>query len=425
MTGPGPRRTDLDFGATVVSEPMSGVEGVSFGLYFPTGSRYESAASNGISHFIEHLVFKGTPSRSADEINREIDLLGGASNAYTTKEIVCLHARVLAENLDRAFDLFADLATAALPEGIDEEIERERTVILSEIRGADDAPEDLVGHLIDAAFYGEHPLAMPVMGSAGVIAGLDVATLREHYARHLAGSRLVVAAAGAVEHDALVERVRARLNGAQRSAAPDPGPAPRPAGGRRVAERDTEQVQVGLSGPGVGARDRRWAAAELLSMIIGDGYSSRLFREVRDRRGLAYSVCSSMCSYSDVGSFNIDFGVAPGRLAEALEVVAGVLARVRDEGPTPEELDGARQSLRGAMLLGHETSGARMAYLADQVLNDRPNLDIGPDLLAVQRTGLDDLRALAAELLAGPLALAAVGPVPDGALPEGPLELPR
>jgi predicted Zn-dependent peptidase len=404
---------------------MSGVEGVSFGLYFPTGSRHESPRLNGISHFIEHLVFKGTPGRTADEVNREIDWLGGASNAYTTKELVCLHTRVLSENLPRAFEFFADLATESLPAGIEPEVERERTVILSEIRSTDDSPEDLVGHLIDAAFYGDHPLGMPVTGSAEVVSALSMDDLRRHYRERIVGNRVVVAAAGAVDHDELVARVKDRLNGSARALAPDAAPEPLALAGRHVLERDLEQVQISLSGPGVSARDPRWAAAELLSLIVGDGYSSRLFREVRDRRGLAYSVYSSMCSYTDVGSFNVDFAVAPERLAESLEVVSRVLAGVRDGDLTEAELAHAQQSLRGATLLGHEFTGARMAFLADQVLDEQPHLEIGPDLEAIAEVTLADLRALAAELLDRPLALAAVGPAPTGTLPEGALELPR
>ena len=417
-----PRRTDLDFGAVVVSEPMPGAEGVSLGLYFPTGSRHETAETNGTAHFIEHLVFKGTARRSADAVNREIDCLGGASNAFTTKELVCLHSRVLGENLARAFGLLADLATQGLPDAIETELERERAVILSEIRGIEDSPEELVGQLGDAALYGDHPLAFPIAGTSEVVSGLGLEALRRAYRERLVEGSVVVAAAGNVDHEQLLALTHAHLNGAARRGPPVP-PPPRARPQSRVLERDLEQVQLSLLAPGVRARDSRWAAAELLSIAVGDGYSSRLFREVRDRRGLSYSVGSTLCSYSDAGSLNIELGVEPERLGAALEVITRVLREVRDHGLSRDEIDAARQNLRGSLLLGHESTAARMAYLAGMVLHGEPHLELRRDLEAVERVRADEVRALAAELLGGGLALAAVGPVPSGVLPEGPLEL--
>jgi predicted Zn-dependent peptidase len=417
-----PRRTDLEFGAVVVSEPMPGASCVSLGLYFPTGSRHETPETNGSAHFIEHLLFKGTARRCSDAVNREIDCLGGASNAFTSKELVCLHSRVLGEDLERAFGLLAELATESLPDGIEAELERERAVILSEIRGIEDSPEELVGQLGDAALYGDHPLAFPVAGTAQVVSGLGLDALRRYYREQLVGGPVVVAAAGDVDHERLVALTRARLNGTGRSARAAPG-APEPSAGRRVLERDLEQVQVNLLARGVRARDPRWAAAELLCIAVGDGYSSRLFREVRDRRGLSYSVGSSLCCYADAGSLNIELGVDPGRLREALDVIGRVLREVRDGALGADELEAARQSFRTGLLLGHESSAARMAYLANLVLQAEDYLDLGRDLERVERVALEDLRELAAELLSEPLALAAVGPVPPGALPCGPLEL--
>ena len=205
-----PERSVLDSGASVVSESMPGVESVSLGLYFPTGSRHETQLSNGVSHFIEHLVFKGTPRRSADEINREIDLLGGASNAYTSKETICLYARVLSENLNRLLALFGDLATEALPTGVEEEVERERRVILSEIRAVEDSPEDLIGQLSDRVFFADHPLAMPIAGSAPAVGRLGLDEIRAHYRRHLVAGGMIVAAAGKVDHAASLATVPRR-----------------------------------------------------------------------------------------------------------------------------------------------------------------------------------------------------------------------
>ena len=409
-----PRRTDLESGAIVASEPILGADSVSFGLYFPTGSRHESVDNNGISHFIEHMVFKGTRTRSAEEINREIDLLGGGSNAYTGKETLCLHSRVLAEHLPRALALLADLAVHALPSGVDSEIEREREVILSEISAVEDSPEDLVGDLCDRAYFGEHPLALPVAGSARAVARLSSSEIRAHFVRHIVAHDMVVAAAGQVNHEALVALARQHLEAIPRGAPQPALLAPCVQYTSRVHERDLEQVHVCLSAPGVSRGEGRRRTAELLSLIVGDGYSSRLFREVRDRRGLAYAIYTSLATYVDAGSFNIYFAVAPEKLDETLEVVGRVLADVRAGGLSADELEAAKQHLRTSTVLGQEFSGARMAFLAEQVMLGDRDLSLALELDAIQHVSLAELRELAADLLAGPLALAAVGPLtPD------------
>ncbi len=419
-----PERSVLDSGASVVSEAMPGVESVSLGLYFPTGSRHETQRDNGVSHFIEHLVFKGTPRRTADEINREIDLLGGASNAYTSKETICLYACVLAEHLNRLLALFGDLASEALPTGVEEEVERERRVILSEIRAVEDSPEDLLGQLSDRVFFGDHPLAMPIAGSAPAVGRLGLDDIRAHYKRHLVAGGLVIAAAGKIDHAELVElasRHLGRIPTGTTRTSPSPE-APRPAS--RVLQRELEQVQVMLSAPGVSGRDPRWAAAELLSTIIGDGYSSRLFREVRDRRGLVYSIYSSLVSYSDAGRFDVSFSVAPAKLDETLEVVSRELANVRDGGISEAELDAAREHLRASLLLGHESTSARMSYLAEQLLFGEENLELERDLEELQQVTLGEVHALASAMLGGPLPLAIVGPVQSDSLPAAGWALP-
>ena len=390
---------------------MLGADSVSFGLYFPTGSRHETVQNNGISHFLEHLVFKGTQTRSAEEINREIDRLGGGSNAYTSKETLCFHTRVLPDQLPHAVELFADLATHALPDGLESEIEREREVILSEISAVEDSPEDLVGDLCDRAYFGEHPLALPVAGSARAVKRLGTAELRGHFARHIVARDMVVAAAGQVDHDVLVGLSREYLESIHVGPPAPSLEAPSVQGTNRVLERDLEQVHLCLSARGIARGATRRRAAELLSLIVGEGYSSRLFLEVRDRRGLAYSIYTSLASYLDSGSFNIYSAVAPEKLAETLEVVGRVLAEVRAGGLTQAELDAAKLNLRTSTILGYESSGARMGFLAEQTMLGDRELSLTAELEMVEQVTLSELRELAAELLAGPLALAAVGPV--------------
>jgi predicted Zn-dependent peptidase len=401
-----------------VSELRPGAESSAIGLYFPTGSRHETSSNNGISHFLEHLVFKGTPTRSADEINREIDLLGGLSNAYTSKEVVCFHASVLPEHLERAFALYADLIAHGLPPGLEAEVDRERAVILQEISALEDSPEDLVGDLADVAFFGDHPLALPVVGRACAVERLSLAELRSHSRRHLVSDSLVIAAAGRVKHDdlvALVERHAADLPRGRSSRVETP---PEPHAWTRVIERDLEQVHLCLSGRGILRDDPRRAAVCMLSCIVGEGYSSRLFREVRDRRGLAYTVGSSFASYTDAGTWNVWAGVAPERVAEALEVIGEVLSSLREEGARGDEVEAAREHLRGSLILGHEGPGARMAHLAEQVMIGADDLALEASLAAIQSVSEEQVRELAEELLGDRLAVAAVGPVPAGALPE-------
>jgi len=397
---------------------MDGVQSVALGMYFPTGSRYETPDTNGISHFIEHLVFKGTEKRTADEINREIDLLGGASNAYTSKEVICLHGRVLDEHLDRLVEFFGDMAAHALPSGVDAEVERERDVILSEISAVDDAPEDLVGDLADQAFFGDHPLGLPVVGSARAVERLSLARIRDHYRHHLVAENMVVAAAGRLDHDLLVESVRRHLDGLARGQAAGRGSAPTLQRATRILRRDHEQVHLCLSAPGISRGDARFAVQEVLSAIVGEGFSSRLFREVRDRRGLAYSVYSSTESYMDSGSFNVALSVAPERLVEALDVVGQVIREVREGRLLDDELVAAKSHVRGSFVLSHESPGARESFLAEQALLQSPHLDLEFELREIAKVELEAVRSLAAELFVGPWSLAAVGPVPSGALPE-------
>lgn len=419
-----PRRTTLDSGAIAVCETLPAARSVAFGLYFPTGSRHETAETNGVSHFIEHLVFKGTPSRTAQQVNREIDLLGGGCNAYTSKETLCFHARVLPEHLPRLVALFGDLAANALPDGLAHEVDRERDVILSEISAVEDSPEDLVGDLCDRTFFGDHPLALPVVGSAHAVRRLALPDIRAHFARHLVGRHMVVSAAGDVDPDALVALVREELGDIpDGEAAPSPTP-PSPRSGTSVETRDLEQVQICLSARGVHRTDPRRLAAEVLSTVLGEGCASRLFREVRDERGLAYSIYSGLAPYADTGSLNVYFGTGPDKLAETCAVVSRVLADVRDGGIRPDELDCAREQIRTSMLLGSDSAGARMAYMAEQALLGSERLDLEAALEAIEAVDLDAVHSLASDLLQAPLAVAAVGPVDPEALPRDGWELP-
>jgi predicted Zn-dependent peptidase len=400
------------------------VESVSFGLYFHTGSRHETQVTNGISHLIEHLLFKGTRRRTAEQINREVDLLGGASNAYTGKELLCFHARVLAEHLPRLVDLFGDMAANALPPGLDTEAEREREVVLSEIAAVDDSPEDLVGDLCDIAYFGAHPLGLPVVGSMPSVSTLDLEEIRRHFQRRIVARGMVVAAAGKIDHDALVGLASEKL-GAIPAGGPQPAEtAPTTEAGSRVVERDLEQVQVCLSAQGVRRSDPARHPAEILSAVVGDGVSSRLFREVRDRRGLAYSIYSSLASYLDAGSFNVYFGVSPDKLDRTFQVVGQVLGEIRRGELSADEFEAAKMHARVGAILSYESPTARMGHLAETVLVGEDRLEVEYELAGIEAVQLNGVRELAARLLEGPMALAAVGPVRPERLPADGWEIP-
>jgi predicted Zn-dependent peptidase len=331
---------------------------------------------------------------------------------------------VLSDHLPRILSLFGDLAAHALPPGTEPEVERERAVILSEIASIEDNPEELVGDLCDSAFYGDHPLALPVVGTASAVSRLQLPDIRTHLRTHLVARRLVVSAAGKVDHADLVRLVEENASDLPSGSAPSDSVTPSLRRTVRVVPRDLEQVQVCLSGGGVGRGDPRRPAADLLSAVVGEGCSSRLFREVREKRGLAYAIYSSLASYRDVGNFHVSFGVSPDRLEETLTVVLGVLADVRSNGITDEELDTAKHQLRTGVRLSHETPTTRMAHLAEQTLLGRDDVEVEQVLGAFERVTRSEVNALAAEFLSAPLAVGVVGPAPRELFPEGGLEVP-
>lgn len=419
----GAQRTRLPNGTIIVSESRGGAESVAFGLYFSVGSRSESARDNGISHLLEHLVFKGSARRTSEAVNREIDLLGGQANAYTSKEAVCFHNTVLPEHLERALALYSELVTECLPEGIERELDRERSVVLQEISAADDVPEERVADLADRSFFGDHPLALPVVGSTAAVARLDLAALRRHARANLVCDSLLVSAAGRLDHAWLVSRVErtlAELPRAPKAAAQEP---PSTCASTRIVERDLEQVQLCLSTRGVARDDSRRIAGEVLSCIVGEGCSSRLFREVRDRRGLAYSVGSSLACYSDAGSWNFWVAMAPENLGAVLEVIREVLVDLRTFGISAVELEAAREHLRTSWILGCESSAGRMGHLAEQALIGAQDLSLDGILEGLARVDGETIHELAREWLGTRLAIAAVGPVRRGLLPERGWEL--
>jgi predicted Zn-dependent peptidase len=409
------RRTVLPGGLRVISEQMAGVRSASIGVWVGVGSRDETPSLHGCSHFLEHLLFRGTRSRSAMDISVALDSVGGEFNAFTAKEYTCFHARVLEADLPLAVDVLGDMVTDSLISTAD--VEAEREVILDEIAMHDDDPDDVVHNLFASQAWGDGPLGRPIAGTAESIGALTRAQVARFYRRHYRPANLVVAVAGAVDHTKLVRQVR-RAFSRNDFLAGDESPLPpraedRP---RRVhpgtasTRRALEQVNLVLGVNGLTRTDDRRFALGVLNTALGGGTSSRLFQEVRERRGLAYSVFSFASHHADAGLVGVSVGCLPAKLDAVLSTVRSELAKVAADGITQDELDRGKGQLRGGMVLGLEDSGARMSRLGKAELVYDELLSIDEVIARVDAVTLDDVRQIASQLFTQPEILAIVGP---------------
>lgn len=390
-------KTTLDNGVRLVTERLEHAYSVTAGLWMEVGSRDEEPAQGGISHFIEHMAFKGTAKRDALAIARELDRMGGMANAFTSKEITCFHARTLAELLPEIADLLTDIFL--FPSYPAPELERERQVILQEISSVEDAPDELVHVLFGRDYWPESPMGRPVLGDAESVGAVSRQDLVDYLAGSYVPAKLVVAAVGDLEHERLVELMAPALSGLPVSTGRNHRQPPSPQPGLRVHRRDSEQVHVAMGAPGPSAKDPDRFAGALLNVILGGNMSSRLFQEVREKRGLAYAVFSYLSSYSDAGLFGVYLGVAPGRSPEALKVVKDELARLAVEPVSHEELVHAKEHTKGSILLAAENSDSRMSRLARNEFNfgrDVPLEEVVANIEAVQ---VEDLTRVAARCL--------------------------
>jgi predicted Zn-dependent peptidase len=353
----------LPNGLVIITEPMEHVHSVSVGIWLRSGSRREPAELNGISHFIEHMVFKGTARRSAEDIAREVDRVGGMLDAFTAKEMVCFNTRVLDEHLPKTFDVLADIVLE--PKFAADDIAREQSVVIEEIRMTQDNPEDLVHELFTQNFWNSHALGKPILGTPETVGSFDRATLQKWFQEYYAPNRLVITAAGHLTHAQLVDLVSAsfgRLEAVQDGDF-DPKPEITPHITLRT-KRELEQVHICLGVPALPLTDRRRFAVSILNNILGGGMSSRLFQNIRERQGLAYSIFSEMNSYRDTGALSVYAGTSLDTAAQLVRSVLDEFRRMKDEPLDEEELRRAKDHLKGATLLALEGSGARMSSLA-------------------------------------------------------------
>lgn len=392
------RATELDSGVRVVTEAVPSVRSVALGLWVRTGSRDEAADQAGVSHFLEHLLFKGTERFTAIELNERFDSLGASFNAATSKETTHIHARFLDEHLGEVFDLMSEMMLhSTLPET---EVDSERQVVIEEIAMYEDEPQDKVHDVLDEALFGDHPLGRRIIGTAEVVGGIPVAEIAEYHAARYTGANLVVAAAGNVDHDAVHDLAERYLDAA--AGDPDAVPAEPERRGTDFAFqiKDTEQYHLCLGAPGLSRADERRYTLRVLNTLLGGASSSRLFKEVREKRGLAYSVGSYVAAYQETGMVGLYVGTREDRVAEAMTVVGSELGRLSTEPIPDEELRRAKETVKGRLVLAQESTGARMSSLAGATLFGLPILTLDEMIEKIESVTGDEVTELAGELLA-------------------------
>jgi len=401
--------SELSTGERVISERVPGVRSVALGFWVGAGSRDEPDARAGVSHFIEHLLFKGSSRYSAQEIAELFDELGGELNAATSRETTVVYARVPDERLETALDVMADMVYRPSFD----ELDSEREVVLEEIAMVEDTPHDLVHDIAAEAVFGGHPLGRPVIGRAEVISSVSRRALSAYHHRAYHGEQLVLAAAGNVRHAQLVGMLEERRNGARAGVGlPARKPLRRvPPPRLRFQQKDTEQYHACLSAPGIARTDERRFAASVLDAIVGGSASSRLFQEIREKRGMAYSVYSYGSQYSDAGQIGLYVGTREENLPACLEIAVAELSDVAAGNVRPDELKRAKENLKGRLLLSLESTSNRMTRLGKATITDTPLLEVEEIVRRIESVTAPDVSALADELLSvDRLSAAGIGP---------------
>ena len=383
----------LGNGVRVLSEPMPQMVSATIGIWVENGSRYEEPHQNGVSHFIEHLLFKGTKKRTAAQIAEEVDAVGGVLNAFTGKEYTCYYAKVLGEDLSMATELLSDLFLESVFQP--EEIDRERQVVLQEISQAEDTPDDFIHDLFNLYFWKDHPLGLPICGSVETVNAINRETLISFMADRYRAGRVFIAAAGAVDHEKLTAHCERLFGSIQGDGAVGPIVPPR----ERVMvlnhPKKLEQAHLCIGGPGLSQVAPLRYAAYVLNTALGGGMSSRLFQEVREKRGRVYSIFSFLSAFLDCGYFGIYAGTSPEWVDEVIEVTIKEVAQVAKEGLKPEELERAKSQLKGNMLLGMESTDSRMNRLARNEIYFRRDIPLEELARAIEKVTNDQIVGLA------------------------------
>jgi predicted Zn-dependent peptidase len=404
--------SELDSGERVISERLAHVRSVSIGFWIGAGSRDETDAKAGVSHFLEHLLFKGTASYSAQQIAEIFDALGGELNAATSREHTVVYARVPDDKLETALDVMGEMVFAPAFA----ELDAEREVVLEEIAMYEDQPQELVHDLISEATFGTHPLGRPVIGRAEVISSVTRRTVSAYHRSMYVPGNVVVAAAGNLKHEEferLLLRAQRRATAAARKGGPRVRPAlvKAPSPSLRFQRKDTEQYHVCVAAPGIARSDRRRFAASLLDGILGGSASSRLFQEIREKRGMAYAVYSFASQYTDTGQMGVYIGTREDNVSACLEIASAQIADIAAGNVLPEELARAKDNLKGRIMLSMESTSNRMSRLGKSLITDTELLSIERIMAEIDAVEPDALAELADVLLAPEkLSAAGIGP---------------
>ena len=409
------RRSVLSSGLRIVTEEVSSVRSAAIGIWVNVGSRDETPAVAGASHFLEHLLFKGTTRRTALEISSSIESVGGEMNAFTSKEYTCFYARVIDTDLPMAIDVISDLITSSVVTALD--VDAERKVVLEEIAMRDDDPSDLVHDLYAETYYGNTPLGRPILGTIDSINNMSRSSVFNYYKKRYLPQDLVVAVAGNINHKKVVQMVEKALSAdgfldvtgtpVIRGNTPVKKPAQQPVG---LMTRPTEQAHMFYGMEGVARHDDRRFAMGILASALGGGMSSRLFQEIREKRGLAYSVYGYAQQYAGSGQIGFYAGCKPAKAVEVLEIIREVLADVADNGMSHEEIERAKGAIRGSLVLSQEDSGSRMSRIGKNEIVYGRVMGFDDILKAVSKVNELDIREIASAFLTKTPTLALVGP---------------
>lgn len=405
-------KTDLPGGIRILTERMPEIRSVALGFWIGVGSRDEAPDLQGSAHFLEHLLFKGSAAKNAADIAEAFDAVGGEANAFSAKEYTCLHGRVLDADLGMATDLCSEMLW--LPALRPDEVESERKVIFEEISMHEDTPDDLVHDLFAEDVFGNHALGRSVLGTNETVGQISVESLRAFHQTHYRGRNVVVAAAGSVDHDELVDRIAQLFPRDDGTLPPPEQSAPLPARRMRAIHRSTEQVHLVVGGPGYSRQHPdRWAWG-VLDTLLGGGMSSRLFQEIREKRGLAYSVYSYRNLFRETGLYGIYAGATPANAVDVLQLILEEMDRMAEEGITEEELERGKGHMRGSMVLSLEDPSSRMSRLGKSELVQGEILSIDELVARINAVTLEDVARVAADLL-GPEArvLSVIGPAAE------------
>ncbi|MAY66839.1 MAG: peptidase M16 [Rhodospirillaceae bacterium] len=399
--------TTLDNGLRVITERMDRVETVSVGAWVGVGARHEPEAVNGVSHLLEHMVFKGTKKRSARAIAEEIEAVGGHMNAYTAREHTAYYAKMLKEDLGLAMDVIGDLVQHATLDA--DELERERHVVIQEIHQLHDTPDDIVFENFQAVAFPDQALGRSVLGSEALIEGMSRDAVLDYMTTHYAAPVSVVSAAGALDHDRVVEMVRSTFKDLP-AGAPASRETARYGGGDVRVDRELEQVHITLGFEGLAYDDDDYYAASVLSALLGGGMSSRLFQEVREKRGLVYSIYSYQSAYTDGGLFGIYAGTGSGEVTELMPLIADELNKVR-QSVDEQEVARARAQLKASILMSLESTSSRCEQLARQMLIYGRPIPAEEIVAKVDAVTVADVVRVAERLFATKPTLSAIGPL--------------